>query len=395
MNNKDSLVYGQLNQETFNDFVSRLAVEQSGNRPHATANPLFSVQNEKIVWTRDDESSHQLSRIFFCVDDNSSFDSYEEMLTGLDGDDSDLLEAYITDNNVDTSDLEDIAEAINTVFDDEYEACVMYGNYEWEHINTHITPEAAHAFIERKKHDYRKLRVYAVSAYWCWEMKAIIDGLVNGSIQYVDKATSNKVDNSFYEFTDGLVIALCEIESIGSVGGDPEWLKYTVRMKQGNTYKVYENRKYLDGKYTLRTLPRESLIKIWKESIIMKPVLSEIEELSQCILARCSDSDNDQHIAHYAKMILSHTNKNGSSNVDQAKHLKWKERESGGTELRYKGELLAIVSYSDYGWYWYSVCSEVKLNTLNTKTSFSCFEEAQAHCQQHMSHALTITRGRK
>ncbi|SKA52842.1 hypothetical protein [Photobacterium toruni] len=270
MGSNESLIYGQLNQATFTDFISRLSVEQSGNRPHATANPLFSVQNEKLVWTRDSESCHQLSRIFFCVDDHSSFDSYEEMLAEIisdqDSAEVNIFTDHINENNIDTSNLEDIAEAINVVFDDEYDACVMYGNYEWEHINTHITPEAAHAFIERKKHDYRKLRVYAVSAYLCWEMKAIIDGLVNGSIQYVDKAIGSDVGNLFYEFADGLVIALCEIESIGGIGGDPAWLKYTVKMKQGNTYEVYEHRKYIEGRYKLRNLPRETLIKMWEES---------------------------------------------------------------------------------------------------------------------------------
>ena len=282
------------------------------------------MQNETIVWTRDSESCHELSRIFFSVDDYSSFDNYDDVLANFDNDDvvySDLLRAYITDNKVDTSNLEYVAAAINTVFDDEYEACVMYGNYEWKHINTHITPEAAHAFIERKKHDYRKLRVYAVSAYWCWEMKAIMDGLVNGSIQYVDKATSDKV-------------------------------------------KELERQRYV---------------------------------LQSLLAQTAGDAVNDTDVQEALLFGLGDSVKPGKKENPSPffKGLRWKERESGGTELRYKGELLAIVSYSDYGWYWYSVCSEVKLNTLNTKTSFSCFEEAQTHCQQHMSHALTITRGRK
>lgn len=326
MNEQASLVYGQLNQETFNDFVKRLSVEQSGNRPHATANPLFSVQNEKIVWSRDSESSYQLSRIFFCVDDYSSFDNYEEMLIDLGSiDDSDLLQAYVANNDVDTSNLEDVAEAINTVFDDEYEACVMYGNYEWEHVNTHITPEAAHAFIERKKHDYRKLRVYAVSAYWCWEMKAIMDGLVNGSIQYVDKATSDKVK---------------ELER---------------------------------QRYVLQSL------------------------LAQTAGGAVNDTDVQEALLFGLGDSVKPEKKENPSPF--FKGLRWKERESGDTELVLKNELLAIVSYEYHsesrGWYWYSMCREVKLNTLRTNTVFNDMESAQADCMCVISHALTITRGRK
>ncbi|MCG3884140.1 hypothetical protein I3271_05520 [Photobacterium leiognathi] len=188
---KQDLIHGILNKETFQDFVERLTVEQSGNRPHATANPIFSVQNQVINWGVED-GYHDVKAIYWCLH-GESFDSYRDFISALDDDaDREQLERYVESESVDTSDLDDVVNAINAVFEDESVAFVTYGKYVWEHVNTHLTPEAAHAFIERKKHDYRKLRVYAESSYWCWELKAILDGLVNGSIQYVEQSKQHQ-----------------------------------------------------------------------------------------------------------------------------------------------------------------------------------------------------------
>ena len=322
MHNGESLIYGQLNKATFTDFVSRLATEQSGDRPHATANPLFSVQNEKIVWSRDDESCHQLSRIFFCTDDYSSFETYDEVLGALTSDressEIDMFTNYIDIDGIDTSNQEEVANVINIVFDNDYEACVMYGTYVWEHINTHITPEAAHAFIERKKHDYRKLRVYAVSACWSLEFKAIIDGFVNGSIQYIDNDTNNKIK---------------ELER---------------------------------QRYVLQNL----LAQFAGQAV-------DDEDVQEALLFGLGDNAKSEQ-------PLNHRNK----------QLKWKARESGDDKaLMFESELLAIVSYSTRGWYWYSMCDEFKLNTLRTNTTFEDMESAQAHCKQHISAALSTLRG--
>ena len=74
------------------------------------------------------------------------------------------------------------------------------------------------------------------------------------------------------------------------------------------------------------------------------------------------------------------------------KGLKWKWRESGDTELVLRGEVLAVVSYESRGWYWYSMCKELRLNTLRTNTTFNDMESAQAHCKQHISAALSTLR---
>ena len=55
----------------------------------------------------------------------------------------------------------------------------------WEHVNSHLTKEAAEAFIRRKKHDYRDgLRVYVEAQIYCWEFNEIIKGLLDGRIVF-------------------------------------------------------------------------------------------------------------------------------------------------------------------------------------------------------------------
>jgi hypothetical protein len=54
----------------------------------------------------------------------------------------------------------------------------------WEFVSAHFTKEAAEAFINRKKHDYDKLRVYVDCQLYCWEFNAIINGLLDGKIVF-------------------------------------------------------------------------------------------------------------------------------------------------------------------------------------------------------------------
>jgi hypothetical protein len=56
----------------------------------------------------------------------------------------------------------------------------------WEYECAHLTREAAEAFIKRKAHDHRKLRIYVDSQYWCWEFNAIIEGMISGEIGFFD-----------------------------------------------------------------------------------------------------------------------------------------------------------------------------------------------------------------
>jgi hypothetical protein len=65
---------------------------------------------------------------------------------------------------------------------------------EWEYVNCHFTYAAAEAFIKRKKHDYRELRIYVDSQYWCWEFEAIKAAILNGTLTYTPKPVVNAHD---------------------------------------------------------------------------------------------------------------------------------------------------------------------------------------------------------
>ncbi|MGX9459469.1 hypothetical protein ACWU37_21295 (plasmid) [Photobacterium damselae subsp. damselae] len=188
MSKQKSLVYGTLTQDTFTDFVSRLKHGQSDSEVprHCTSHPVFSVQEETTIWRRENSSCYTIDTLLINSWDGNSYDNYEQFLCSIeDNEERSQLKAHIFEENVDTSDLMELAEAINN-YDSSYEAEALFGEKVWRHINTHLTKEAAEAFISRKKHDYGKLRTYVLSAYWCWELQAVIDGMCNGSIQYVD-----------------------------------------------------------------------------------------------------------------------------------------------------------------------------------------------------------------
>ncbi|MNO78986.1 hypothetical protein D3C76_701420 [compost metagenome] len=64
----------------------------------------------------------------------------------------------------------------------------------WEIINSHFTKDAAEAFIRRKKHDYRRMRVYVESQYYAWEFEAIKDAILDGTLTYAPKPIVNAHD---------------------------------------------------------------------------------------------------------------------------------------------------------------------------------------------------------
>ncbi|MCG3884078.1 hypothetical protein I3271_05205 [Photobacterium leiognathi] len=165
-------------------------------------------------------------------DETPSFDNFNELIKWLEDIDRTPLEVkqlidHMEEYNLDSNSLDDCEIALNSIFDNEYDAEVMHCSYEWIHVSTHLTPQAANAFIERQPHNYGKLRVYVSTTYFSHEFKAIINGFVSGHIKYVETPCEPTVST-----------------------------------------------------------------------------LAEIEQFAQCILQR---ADNDEHIKHYANMILAHT----------------------------------------------------------------------------------------
>jgi hypothetical protein len=64
----------------------------------------------------------------------------------------------------------------------------------------------------------------------------------------------------------GLSLDLTCIESVGIVGGDSAWLRYTVTAKSGKDYVIYEKRQEAEG-VPLAQYPRASLIEAWGRAL--------------------------------------------------------------------------------------------------------------------------------
>ena len=59
---------------------------------------------------------------------------------------------------------------------------------QWVYVNTHFTHAAAEAFIKLKKHDYRKgMRIYVESQYDAWELNAIKQAIIDGTLVFTPK----------------------------------------------------------------------------------------------------------------------------------------------------------------------------------------------------------------
>jgi len=59
-----------------------------------------------------------------------------------------------------------------------------------------------------------------------------------------------------------MAIDLSKITRVGKVGGDPEWLRYTVWFIGGDYVEIYDKRQ---GKHTL-SMPRDRFMQMWKSS---------------------------------------------------------------------------------------------------------------------------------
>lgn len=56
-------------------------------------------------------------------------------------------------------------------------------------------------------------------------------------------------------------IDLSKVERVGSVGGDPLFLRYTVYFTGGNMLEIFEN----SGRFGLQ-MKREEFVKMWRDS---------------------------------------------------------------------------------------------------------------------------------
>ncbi|WP_027360154.1 hypothetical protein [Desulforegula conservatrix] len=165
-------------KEEFQDFIDRLRFHNKGKGVdwHYTANPIFLVRNEDRKTGIDMDCCNGTLWYY----DDLKYESTDEIIEDMDADELQKLLSILG-----ISDEAKIKEEEN---DDLYAALDELGynqtGYvdEWVYVCAHFTKEAAEAFIERKKHDYRKLAVYVDSQFRCPEFNAVIDALLTGKI---------------------------------------------------------------------------------------------------------------------------------------------------------------------------------------------------------------------
>lgn len=182
----------KLTKETFDNFVSRLRHDCVGDgvKKHYTADAIFIIQSKQILYGIDKEYSDQLAIIV----DEEVFHSIKEYWKSLHSStkrklnrlaqqqyESTFLRLYSADQY---SIIKRLPEHTVTGWDER-----------WEYVCAHLTYNAAEAFIRRKKHDHRELRIYVESQSYCWEYNAIIDGLINGKIAFTDDSPECGEDN--------------------------------------------------------------------------------------------------------------------------------------------------------------------------------------------------------
>lgn len=178
MTNKTLANGSPLTEDTFNDFIQRLQyqVRGKGVDDHCTCDAVFVVQRKELV-SGIDKDYTDLTVLF---DEDCRYFSKEEYLSELDEDTE--QEWKLEGCPVDGTTYEFFE------WMEEYKECTHTG-YDWKYtyVNHHMTREGAEAFIKRKKHDYGKMRIYVDSAYWSWELKAIMNGLLDGEIVFNEK----------------------------------------------------------------------------------------------------------------------------------------------------------------------------------------------------------------
>jgi len=173
---------GSLTPDSFQDFIKRLNDGVNGVRvnDHFTRDAIFTVQRLRRIEGIDLDFGPK--RVLTDSDHERRWFSPEEYWDDLDIEEKrSLNEEAIEAEDKFFLDM-DTTEQWDFLADRDY--LNLYGyQEEWEHVNSHLTYEAAEAFIKRKGHDYRDgLRIFVDSRVWCPEFTTIIDALISGRL---------------------------------------------------------------------------------------------------------------------------------------------------------------------------------------------------------------------
>ncbi|WP_323601015.1 hypothetical protein [Pseudomonas putida] len=183
--NTQSLAAGdELTPGTWADFVHRLRHDciGEGMQDHYTADVMFTVQARRLVSGIDKDFTEDL--VLICED--REWFSPEDYWDGLGEAEREELDRSML-GTVGKKFLEAAESERWELLGDLPDHTVVGYQETWEFVNTHFTKDAAEAFIQRKKSDYRKgLRVSVESQYWAWEFNAIKNAILTGRLQLVD-----------------------------------------------------------------------------------------------------------------------------------------------------------------------------------------------------------------
>lgn len=161
--------------DSFQDFLTRLKYHNRGEGvdDHCTANPIFIVQSLVYI----DGIDLDYDPRYFWTDNDHEIELTDEEL------EKELAEYKAEGGEYDEFDINWHKEVVNG--NDTLYQKIGYAE-RWEYVCAHFTREAAEAFIKRKKHDYRKLRIFVDSQYRCPEFNAIVNGLLSGKIGLIE-----------------------------------------------------------------------------------------------------------------------------------------------------------------------------------------------------------------
>ncbi len=213
-NSKTTLAYGaELTKETWEDFVTRLRHDCVGEgvHDHCTADAIFKVESREIIYGIDPDYTDQMA---VCRDGSSWFspqeywDDCDEVQQGL------LNELAQKSEEKDFLELEHISDQWD-ILGDLDDHTVTGWDEKWVPVNTHFTKDAAEAFIERKRHDYRKgIRVYVDAQTHCWEYNTIKEAILQGRIGLTDELQRVKEEQTaLIEFIKSTADVLDELSS--------------------------------------------------------------------------------------------------------------------------------------------------------------------------------------
>ena len=154
-----------------------------------TANPIFHVQEEKKVYGLNSEYSDK--QCWIDGEEGTEFESAQHYYDELDAEDKHSLNGLSIANHselfCDLGEREQ-NEALEA-FSNENDLHLYKTHFktEWFDVGVFLTRQEADWFINRKQHDYGKLRVYVKSLYWAPQHKRLIQAILNGEIKYVIK----------------------------------------------------------------------------------------------------------------------------------------------------------------------------------------------------------------